>query len=86
MLVFTDSGGIQEETTYLGVPCLTARPNTERPVTIEMGTNELVPLDPDLVIRKYEMIAAGKWKKGKVPELWDGQTAGRIVEILHQNL
>ncbi|MFO7652367.1 MAG: UDP-N-acetylglucosamine 2-epimerase (non-hydrolyzing) [Candidatus Krumholzibacteriia bacterium] len=79
-LVITDSGGIQEETTYLGIPCLTLRPNTERPVTITQGTNELATLEtlPDLAGRAI----AGHWKKGRVPELWDGRTAERIVDIV----
>jgi len=78
--VITDSGGIQEETTYLGIPCLTLRPNTERPVTITEGTNELVTLDN----LESKMIEAnsGRWKNGKIPELWDGMTAGRIVGII----
>ena len=74
--VLTDSGGLQEETTYLGIPCLTMRPNTERPVTIREGTNELVTLEtmPALV----KTILGGRWKTGRVPALWDGATAGRI--------
>ncbi len=79
-LVITDSGGIQEETTYLGIPCLTMRPNTERPITITEGTNELTTLAtlPDLAARAI----AGRWKKGRVPALWDGQAAERIVAVL----
>ncbi|MBU0740931.1 UDP-N-acetylglucosamine 2-epimerase (non-hydrolyzing) [bacterium] len=78
--LLTDSGGIQEETTYLGIPCLTLRPNTERPITIDVGTNELATLDslPGQVAR----ILAGEWKKGRVPDLWDGETGTRIVAIL----
>ncbi len=75
--VLTDSGGIQEETTFLGLPCLTLRPNTERPITITEGTNELV--DMDSVERHSNLILSGGWKQGQVPDLWDGHTAERIV-------
>ena len=80
--VVTDSGGIQEETTYLGIPCLTLRPNTERPVTMKEGTNELVSLAT--LDKNCEAILAGNWRRGKRPELWDGRTGPRIVEILKQ--
>ncbi len=80
--VITDSGGITEETTVLGVPCLTLRDNTERPETITTGTNELIGTDPDAVKPAIEYLMAGHWKKGKIPELWDGKTAQRIVKIL----
>jgi len=80
--VLTDSGGIQEETTFLGVPCLTLRTTTERPITITQGTNELVTLDdlPDQAAR----IVKGEGKQGSVPDLWDGRTAGRIVAVLRE--
>jgi UDP-N-acetylglucosamine 2-epimerase (non-hydrolysing) len=78
--VLTDSGGIQEETTYLGIPCLTLRPNTERPITISQGTNELVTLES--LAGHLARIMAGEWKKGSVPDLWDGRTAERIVKLL----
>ena len=81
-LVLTDSGGIQEETTALGVPCLTLRENTERPVTIFEGTNRLVGTDPARIIAAAKDVLAGKGKAGKIPPLWDGHTAQRIVEIL----
>ncbi len=81
-LVLTDSGGIQEETTALGVPCLTLRENTERPITITEGTNQLVGQDPMKIITAASEILAGKTKRGHVPQLWDGQAAERIVEIL----
>ena len=78
--VLTDSGGIQEETTYFRVPCLTLRPNTERPVTITQGTNELVSLEN--AEAKASSILLGNWKQGKTPERWDGNTARRIVDVL----
>jgi UDP-N-acetylglucosamine 2-epimerase (non-hydrolysing) len=78
--VLTDSGGIQEETTFLGLPCLTLRPNTERPITITEGTNELATLDT--VEEKSRRILSGHWKPGKAPDLWDGKTAERIVNVL----
>lgn len=80
--VITDSGGITEETTFLGVPCMTLRDNTERPETISIGTNELVGTNP-LKIRNYmKKLFKGKWKNGSIPELWDGSTSDRIVKIL----
>jgi UDP-N-acetylglucosamine 2-epimerase (non-hydrolysing) len=81
-IVITDSGGIQEETTYLGVPCLTVRENTERPVTVSMGTNVLVGRDPEKLRREVSLVLAGKAKKGTVPPLWDGRAGERIAEIL----
>jgi UDP-N-acetylglucosamine 2-epimerase (non-hydrolysing) len=78
--VITDSGGVQEETTYLTIPCLTLRPNTERPITITEGTNELATIEN--MESKIESIFAGNWKQGKIPELWDGKAGQRIVHIL----
>ena len=81
-LVITDSGGIQEETTFLGVPCLTLRENTERPITCEIGTNKLCGLDVDLVVKNSFDVYDGMARKGRVPELWDGKAAHRITEII----
>ena len=78
-VVLTDSGGIQEETTVLGIPCLTMRENTERPVTVERGTNTLVGLDRSRILKETENILEGRAKKGSVPELWDGRAADRIA-------
>ncbi|GAC1703219.1 MAG: hypothetical protein NVS9B4_10690 [Candidatus Acidiferrum sp.] len=85
-LVLTDSGGIQEETTALGVPCLTLRENTERPVTISQGTNELVGTDPAKIVAVARKVLAGKGKAGRIPPLWDGHAAERIVAILRQSV
>jgi UDP-N-acetylglucosamine 2-epimerase (non-hydrolysing) len=84
-LVLTDSGGIQEETTYLGVPCLTARPNTERPVTISMGTNQLVASESAALINAIQARLGEAHTKKKPPALWDGYTAGRIVKIFQHS-
>ena len=80
--VVTDSGGITEETTVMGVPCLTLRDNTERPETITVGTNELIGTDPKNIAPAMKILFAGKWKKGGIPDLWDGKTARRIVDEL----
>lgn len=77
--VITDSGGITEETTYMGIPCLTLRDNTERPETITLGTNELVGTNPNNLKPYLAKLMNGQWKKGTVPELWDGQTGERII-------
>jgi UDP-N-acetylglucosamine 2-epimerase (non-hydrolysing) len=81
-LVLTDSGGLQEETTALGVPCVTIRENTERPVTVEIGTNYLAGTKPDAILTAAREILSGRGKKGAVPPLWDGRAAERIVDIL----
>lgn len=80
--ILTDSGGIQEESTFRQVPCLTLRPNTERPITITLGSNELVPLDLDAVRKAIARIENGTFKKGEVPPLWDGHATERILEVL----
>ena len=81
-VVITDSGGIQEETTYLGVPCLTLRENTERPVTVSLGTNVLVGRDPEKLRSELSLVLAGKAKKGSIPPLWDGHTGERIAAVV----
>jgi UDP-N-acetylglucosamine 2-epimerase (non-hydrolysing) len=83
-LVLTDSGGIQEETTILGVPCLTLRENTERPVTVTQGTNTVVGCEPGQIVKEVLAILDGGGKAGRVPELWDGQAAARIVQVLEK--
>jgi UDP-N-acetylglucosamine 2-epimerase (non-hydrolysing) len=80
--VLTDSGGIQEETTALRVPCLTLRANTERPITITQGTNRLVGLDADLLAVSWAQILEGDWPTGRLPELWDGKASERVVKTL----
>ena len=80
--VVTDSGGITEETTVMGVPCITLRDNTERPETCTVGTNELIGTDPAAIKPALDKLFAGEWKEGAIPELWDGHTAERIVECL----
>lgn len=84
--ILTDSGGIQEETTYLQIPCLTLRENTERPVTSEIGTNVICGLNEKLIIKKIKEIESGKFKKGKIPKHWDGNAAERVVKILLKKL
>lgn len=81
-VVITDSGGITEETTVMGVPCITLRDNTERPETCTIGTNELIGTDPDNIKPALDTLFAGQWKKGGIPPLWDGHAAERIVTIL----
>lgn len=85
-LVLTDSGGIQEETTALGVPCLTLRDNTERPITVTHGTNRIVGTDATAIREEVRKILQGNGQKGAVPELWDGRAAERIADILERDL
>lgn len=84
--VITDSGGITEETTVMGVPCLTLRDNTERPETVNVGTNELIGTDPAKLGPALARLMAGQWKKGSIPDKWDGKSAPRIVAHLEQLL
>lgn len=86
LLVITDSGGIQEETTFLKIPCLTLRSNTERPSTVLLGTNELIALDNEIIEKRLSQIESGRYKKGVVPPLWDGSATKRIVKILDEFL
>jgi UDP-N-acetylglucosamine 2-epimerase (non-hydrolysing) len=84
LFVLTDSGGIQEETTFLQKPCLTLRPNTERPVTIDLGTNELLPFNRNEVLEKVRSILNGEFKKGKIPRLWDGKSTHRVLKRIDE--
>ena len=85
-IVLTDSGGIQEETTVLKVPCLTLRENTERPVTAEIGSNQIVGTDPVKIVEAYRKAVSGKWREPQVPPLWDGKAAHRIVHTMLEQL
>jgi len=84
--VITDSGGITEETTVMGVPCMTLRDNTERPETVSIGTNELLGTNPESIKPALDKLFAGVWKKGAIPDLWDGKAAERIVDCLERIL
>lgn len=86
LCIITDSGGVQEESTFRKVPCLTLRPNTERPVTIDLGTNEIVPFDSQIISQKISDIGNGKYKKGTIPPLWDGKATERILKIINSLL
>jgi len=86
MGVITDSGGVTEETTFMGVPCLTLRDNTERPETVAVGTNEIIGTDPANLAPALARVVAGAWKKGSIPDRWDGHAADRIVETLERLL
>lgn len=82
-LVLTDSGGVQEETTFLSIPCLTLRPNTERPITVSQGTNRVVGTSPEIILAEaLARLDGPEERTSSIPELWDGKTAGRIIEIL----
>ena len=86
ILVITDSGGIQEEATFLNVQCLTLRENTERPVTIELGTNHLVGINIKDINMAIQNVLSGNFKKGEIPKFWDGKSAERICKILVEKL
>ena len=83
-IVLTDSGGIQEETTALGIPCLTLRENTERPITVTEGTNTVVGVDPERIMSTFQEVMENGGKQGRIPELWDGQAAKRIADVLER--
>ena len=83
-LVITDSGGIQEETTYLGVQCITVRDNTERPITVDIGTNHLAGSEPSKVLQNLENILNGSIKNGKIPSKWDGRSSKRILKVIQK--
>lgn len=83
-LILTDSGGIQEESTYFDIPCLTLRENTERPITITEGTNKLVKLDTQCIVSEAESVLNGNRKLGSIPKFWDGKTAGRVVKVVDE--
>ena len=83
-LVLTDSGGIQEETTFLKIPCLTLRANTERPVTVTLGSNQLVGMEPEAILDGYNNVLHGTLKEAQIPPLWDGMASKRIVDILEK--
>jgi UDP-N-acetylglucosamine 2-epimerase (non-hydrolysing) len=82
--VITDSGGVTEETTVMGVPCMTLRTTTERPETVTVGTNELIGIEVGALAPAFERLFSGRWKKGAIPELWDGCTGARIAKILER--
>ncbi|RLS43421.1 MAG: UDP-N-acetylglucosamine 2-epimerase (non-hydrolyzing) [Planctomycetota bacterium] len=83
-VIVTDSGGLQEESTVLGVPCLTMRPNTERPTTVTVGTSTLIGSDFKLLREEFQKVLGGQYKRGRIPDFWDGQTAGRVMLALRK--
>jgi UDP-N-acetylglucosamine 2-epimerase (non-hydrolysing) len=85
-VVVTDSGGIQEETTYLGIPCLTMRENTERPITISVGSNVLIGRDLEALRGQLTEVLAGRFKTSSIPNLWDGSTSQRIADLITRYL
>lgn len=85
-VVLTDSGGVQEETTALGVPCITLRNNTERPITVDEGTNTLAGQDPDKILATFDSVMRGEGKAGRIPELWDGHASTRIAQTIRESM
>jgi len=85
-VVFTDSGGIQEETIALKIPCITLRENTERPVTVEMGTNQIVGTDTQKIVHAFKAIMDGNFRESRIPPLWDGKAAERIVDVIEERI
>jgi UDP-N-acetylglucosamine 2-epimerase (non-hydrolysing) len=83
-MVITDSGGVQEETTYLGIPCLTVRDSTERPITLTQGTNRLVSADQ--LLSTVNEALSGQWARGRRPDMWDGRTASRVAASLKRHV
>ena len=83
-LVLTDSGGIQEETTVLGIPCLTIRENTERPITVDIGTNRLVGVSPERILEEAREVLGARTRPGRIPELWDGKASERIIRVVDE--
>jgi UDP-N-acetylglucosamine 2-epimerase (non-hydrolysing) len=83
-LILTDSGGIQEESTFVGIPCLTLRPNTERPVTVTEGTNTLVTFEMDEIKKYVAQVEKGTYKKGTIPKFWDGKSTERILKFISE--
>ena len=85
-IVITDSGGIQEETTVLKIPCITIRENTERPLTVEMGSNVVIGKDTKMLLKYVKKALQGEWKEVRIPDKWDGKTANRVVDTIYQRL
>ena len=85
-LVLTDSGGIQEETTALGIPCLTLRENTERPITVKEGTNKIIGNNKSRIIEEFNYVLSNEGQTYKIPRLWDGKTAKRIADIIERQI
>jgi len=85
-MVLTDSGGLQEETTFLGVPCLTIRKSTGRPITVELGTNKIVGINKNVIVTEANKIIENTVKNRKIPKYWDGKTAERIIRLINNKL